>query len=422
MYKNIHKIIVKNLLFGVLVIIILTFSIIAIIEHNRLDKFTRDLAIKESKKYSEDYEDYYKKKSNQKLNDLKEAISKNLDHSQFILIELYDESKNKIVVDSLNRIIPVNGELEKSFHDFKMSSEIEHIKKIFSGELYIKIMVPIFQKNSNVIIGNFEGIYHVSNDSLEKIEKQIIYLLVQSFIVIFFTTLLLYPVIFMLNKKLMKNSNELLESNINTLKSLGSAIAKRDSDTNAHNYRVTIFAIKFAEKLKISKSQIQSLIKGSFLHDIGKIGISDSILLKPGKLTDEEFDIMKQHVILGVDIIKNNKWLVDAKDVVLSHHEKFNGKGYMASLNDKEIPVNARIFAIIDVFDALTSKRPYKNPFPLEESLEILREGSGTHFDPVLLKDFEEIAKTLYGEISGQENEPLLNKILDLHVNKYFSM
>ena len=245
--------------------------------------------------------------------------------------------------------------------------------------------------------------------------------MLQSIFIVVFTTILLFPIIYFLQKNLVKRSKELLDSNINTLRSLGSAIAKRDSDTNAHNYRVTIISVILAEKAGFNKSQIQSLIKGAFLHDIGKIGISDTILLKPAKLSDEEFEVMKTHVLLGVDIIKNNIWLKDAEDVVRYHHEKFDGSGYMLGVKGNAIPANARVFAIADVFDALTSKRPYKEPFLLNKTISILREGDGTHFDPELLKTFLQIASKLHAEISGQENEAQLSSRLESVIKKYFA-
>jgi HD-GYP domain-containing protein (c-di-GMP phosphodiesterase class II) len=162
------------------------------------------------------------------------------------------------------------------------------------------------------------------------------------------------------------------------------------------------------------------VIKGSFLHDVGKIAISDNILLKPGKLSHEEFEIMKTHIQHGVDIIESYDWLKDAAIVVQYHHEKFNGGGYGVGLKGYDIPIGARIFAIVDVFDALTSKRPYKEPVSFEETMRILNEGKGTHFDPDVLEAFNKIAWPLYSEISNTDDsalEGILNKLID----KYFS-
>jgi len=149
--------------------------------------------------------------------------------------------------------------------------------------------------------------------------------------------------------------------------------------------------------------EMRQLTLGAFLHDVGKIGISDNILLKPGKLTDAEFATMRTHVALGVDIIKQSDWLQGARDVIEGHHEKFDGSGYLRGLKGEQIPLNARIFAIVDVFDALTSRRPYKAPMPLEEALAIIRRDAGTHFDPWLVELFVNLAPSLYADI-GQAN------------------
>jgi len=200
---------------------------------------------------------------------------------------------------------------------------------------------------------------------------------------------------------------------------LGATIAKRDSDTEAHNYRVTIYATRLAQTVGLDNKKMQSLIKGSFLHDVGKIGIRDDILLKPGKLDEEEFEIMKEHVNHGLDIIRKSNWLKNAAGIVGGHHEKFNGKGYPEGLAEIVIPLSARIFAIADVFDALTSRRPYKEPFSFEKTMEILQQSKGSHFDPELLEKFNGIARELYDEFSGREDDRLKDQLHAL-TSQYF--
>jgi response regulator RpfG family c-di-GMP phosphodiesterase len=178
--------------------------------------------------------------------------------------------------------------------------------------------------------------------------------------------------------------------------------------------------VRLAEAVGLDSGDIQSLIKGAFLHDVGKIGIRDSILLKPDHLTDEEFQVMKTHVRHGREICERSAWLRDAIDVVGHHHEKFDGTGYSEGLDGRAIPVRARIFSIADVFDALTSKRPYKEPFSLEETMEILKKGRAIHFDPALLDPFLEMAPALFEEISGREDEGLRREVEEL-TQRYFS-
>lgn len=212
----------------------------------------------------------------------------------------------------------------------------------------------------------------------------------------------------------------LLAANLTTLELLGAAVAKRDSDTGAHNFRVAIYAVRLAEAAGLDKAAIRGLIKGAFLHDVGKIAIPDHILLKPGKLDTDEFTIMKTHVQHGVDIVARAPWLEDAVDVVRCHHEKFNGSGYPAGTVGTAIPVNARIFAIADVFDALTSRRPYKEPMSVEKSLSIIDESSGSHFDPELVALFRPMAPALYADLGSQEEEALV-ALMRRMVEAYFA-
>ncbi len=200
---------------------------------------------------------------------------------------------------------------------------------------------------------------------------------------------------------------------------LGCAITERDSDTNSHNYRVTYYALRLGEITGLAREDIRNLITGAFLHDVGKIGIRDPILLKPGKLTPQEFDVMKTHVSLGVDILSKTSWLGGARDVVEFHHEKYDGSGYLQGLRGESIPLNARIFAIADVFDALTSKRPYKEPWAVDAAIAMLEQDSDSHFDPKLVSTFVTIAPALYREVSCLEEHQMVT-LLQHHIAYLF--
>ncbi len=216
-----------------------------------------------------------------------------------------------------------------------------------------------------------------------------------------------------------RTSKELSRANIGMLAVLGNAIAKRDSDTNLHNYRVTLYATRLAQALGVSEEVMRGFIKGAFLHDVGKIGIHDNILLKPGRLTKEEFQIMQHHVQYGVEIIGGYEWLQDSLDIVLGHHEKYDGTGYVSGLKGDGIPLGARIFCIADVFDALTSWRPYKDPYQFQASLEIMKQDEGTHFDPEILRDFFAMAEEMFLEVHREEEE-YLREMVDSLIREYF--
>ncbi len=211
----------------------------------------------------------------------------------------------------------------------------------------------------------------------------------------------------------------LIEANVEMLEVLGSAIAKRDSDTSVHNYRVTLLALAVAEAHGLNRTQLQALVKGSFLHDVGKIAISDTILLKPGRLEPAEFETMKTHVLHGADIVARYAWLGDALDIVRHHHERVDGRGYPDGLAGARIPVSARIFALADVFDALTSVRPYKKALSFDEAIGMMSADRGSHFDAELFDLFVGLAPSLYERVSRASTDELVEE-LRLKMRRYF--
>jgi len=194
----------------------------------------------------------------------------------------------------------------------------------------------------------------------------------------------------------------LLAGNLQMLRALGEAIAQRDTGNSHHNLRVTLFAIITAEMMELENEQIQALIKGSFLHDVGKIGIRDDIILKPSGLTADERRVMNSHPELGESIIKGVSWLEDARDVVRHHHERFDGTGYPDGLKGEDIPINARIFGIVDVFDALSSERPYKPAYSYEETMQYIYDKRRSHFDPWIAELFANVSRRLYDDLAWQ--------------------
>ena len=164
----------------------------------------------------------------------------------------------------------------------------------------------------------------------------------------------------------------------------------KDNETSMHTVRVGELSAYFAKSLGMSTEEIEQIRLAAPMHDIGKIGITDSILLKPGKLDDAEFEQMKKHATIGGDILslQDTPLMTIAAKIAMYHHEKYDGSGYPKGLAKESIPLEARIVAIVDVFDALLSKRPYKEPFSVEKTVAIINEGSENHFDPQLVEIF----------------------------------
>lgn len=193
-----------------------------------------------------------------------------------------------------------------------------------------------------------------------------------------------------LDESVKKATAEILERERETIFRLSKAAESRDPETGAHIVRMANYSKIIAEQLGLSAADQQLILETAPMHDVGKVGIPDSILLKPGKLTADEFSVMKQHTRLGYEILagSSSNLLTAGAEIALAHHEKFDGSGYPNGLAGENIPLFARIVAVADVFDALTSERPYKKAWVNEQALAHLREGAGKHFDPLCVDAF----------------------------------
>jgi len=202
-----------------------------------------------------------------------------------------------------------------------------------------------------------------------------------------------------LTDALKKSSSELSASHktlkaayLDTIKRLVLAAEYKDEDTGDHIARISCYSALIAKKLMLPARDVENIGYAAPMHDIGKIGIPDHILVKPGKLTDEEFDCIKTHPIIGARILAGSKSeiLGLASEVAISHHEKWNGTGYPKGISEDKIPLFGRIVGFADVFDALTTQRPYKDPYPMEVVCSIIRKERGAHFDPAIVDIFFE--------------------------------
>lgn len=166
-----------------------------------------------------------------------------------------------------------------------------------------------------------------------------------------------------------------------TLEALGAAIDLRDSQTAGHSKRVAAYSTNIAKQLGIAEQELKVIARGAWLHDIGKLATPDAILLKPGALTPEEWRIMKRHAEIGYDLVKRIPFLAHAAEIIWTHHERWDGSGYPRGLKGTDIPLGARIFAVADTADAMTSDRPYRSALSFEEAQEEIRSGAGRRYD-----------------------------------------
>ncbi len=190
-----------------------------------------------------------------------------------------------------------------------------------------------------------------------------------------------------------------------TLEVLGDALDLKDAETEHHSKRVTAFTIAIARKMGLPKEEINVISRGAFLHDIGKMAIPDKILHKPGKLTDDEMAIMREHCYLGYKIISRIPFLAEAAEIVYAHQERYDGLGYPRGLKGDEIPLGARIFAIADTLDAMRSKRDYRDAQTIQAVRKEIELWSGRQFDPKIVKIFLEMPANIWEDLRNEINE-----------------
>lgn len=311
------RIILRHLFIGWLLLSLVLTAALLYYKMVVIDQRLLEMAVKEA--YSLVVESNWNSPAQEKI--LKQKTDEFL-KGPFEEIDLYDRNQQEVLHDSqLDAVTEKKLKLEMHGDFSPLAKESYHKIFLAGGSLYVQVVVPLLAGSGDEV-GYFVGAYLVDAKTMRDIESEIAVAMALLFAVTLAIAGFLYPLIDSLDRKALKLSSDLMEGNIELLKVLGSAIAKRDSDTGSHNYRVTIYAIRLAEAVKLRNEQIRELIMGAFLHDVGKIGISDSILLKHAKLSEEEFAAMRKHVPLGADIISNSQWLRGARHVL--HRQIFS--------------------------------------------------------------------------------------------------
>lgn len=267
---------------------------------------------------------------------------------------------------------------------------MEQLKKLIPQETYLPVLVLTADNTSEA---RLKSLWMGAKDVLTKpFDISEIFLRIRNLLKTRYLHLQLQNQNTVLEHKVMERTFELQESHLDILVRLARAAEYRDDDTGEHTWRVARISSVLAKALGLPDEHCELMLHAARLHDVGKIAIPDSVLLKPGKLTNEEFDLMKTHTTIGAEILSKgrSKLLQMAECIALTHHEKWNGFGYPKKLKEEEIPIEGRIVSIADVFDALTHDRPYKKAWPIEEAVAEIQSQSGKQFDPNVVKVFME--------------------------------
>lgn len=271
----------------------------------------------------------------------------------------------------------------------------EFVKKVRENRKYQNlpiIFVTSLSEKENIERGLEFGVYDYI---VKPVEKTMVYLKIKNAINFYENNIELEKVNMAITRKNLEletmvsiRTKELQEMTESLITSLENANLYNDENTGKHIMRVAAYSELVAKEMGMPRDFIEKIKLYAPIHDIGKVGIPQDILKKPGKYTPEEFEIMKKHVQIGYDMIKKSSLPNMAKNIILYHHEKWNGNGYCNGLKGEEIPIEARIVAISDVFDALSTKRVYKEKFEIDKTLNIMIEGRGEHFDPDIFDMF----------------------------------
>lgn len=347
--------------------------------------------------------------------------AKTISGGLFDIAEIYDSQGKKLAESLTKDGDAVESSLPKHGTPHYSSASYESLK--LAGDRWVlRVFVPLRDSATDLsrpITGYFEGVRVMPAWQQAQIFNNSLTVALMVGLASLLCGAALYPVVVHLSADNERKAREVLDSHISMMEALGRAIAKRDSDTGAHNYRVAWIAASIAEQMGVTGSSMQALIAGSFLHDVGKIGIPDAILLKPGRLDEAEFVVMRTHVAQGEEIVTGMGWLDGANAVVAAHHEKWNGAGYPRQLKGDAIPLSARIFAVADVFDALCSKRPYKEPMDFEAAMLILEKDTGSHFDPAVMAVFRPMARPTFERLANG-SEAQARQLLEDRVRQHF--
>lgn len=319
-----------------------------------------------------------------------------LDYTAFIEAELYSKDQQLLHARTRANGKAIQARFSEKDVELPLTGSASGDWIISDKRIYLAFALPLMDIHNEDPIGYLKGVYRLSLDDTRCVVWRIMLscLLVAGAVLL--CGLLIYPGLLLFQNHLIKNSTELNRANNFLLIKLGAALAKNNGFEAGHHSRLMIYGIRLAEQQKLPRAQIRGFIQGACLYQVGTLAEDPQALLEQPKSDKKKRAALQQYSKRTVSQIKRYRWLHSGLDVVRCHREHYDGSGYPAGLSHEKVPLSARIFAIVEAFDSLSSPRPGHKPVELETALQMLEQQSGTHFDPVLLSAFIEMAPKLY--------------------------
>lgn len=419
--REIHSLLIKRLLGVCVLTSLVVLGITCYLEFKQLGNTLVSEAEKEARIFVPLFLEQHINHSTSEKVAVPAEFYNSVAHTSFVDVQLSTADGLVFFEKSRGNAAQINQRFQDKSVSFAPGDEPQGSWIVADKRIYLKTLIPIVGLQNDDVIGYVSALYRSSLDDTRAIVFRILLSCLIGAGSVWLCGAVMYPGLVFFQNRLMKSSSELNLANNFLLKQLGSALAKGDVGDPHHNQRLVIYSVRLAEKQKLSRTRIRSLIQGVFLHDLGMMALDNSMLLKQGPLEDKERVQVQNHVKDGVAQIKSYRWLRDGLDVVRCHHEKYDGSGYPGKLSHDKIPLEARLFAIVDAFDALTSKRPYRQAVDVDRAITLLEQGSGSHFDPVLLAPFIEMAPQLLAIVSKLEGKSLEREVRGV-LKKYIKL
>ena len=419
--KEIHALLIKRLAGVCLLTILLVIGATCYLEYSRLEQSLISAADREARLFVPLFLEQHNKHSAGERIVPSPEFYDSLAHTSFIDVQLSTPDGSVFFEKSRANAAQIRQRF--SDRDVRLVPGAEPVGTWLLAEkrLYLMTILPLRGLQDDDLIGHLQGVYRSSLTDAKAIGWRFLLSCLIGAGAVVLCTVMMYPGLVFFHNRLIRSSSDLNLAANYLVKQLGSALAKSDVGDAGHSSRVLLYGIRLAERHKLPRAQIRSFIQGVFLHDIGMLDLEPAVLTKQGPLDKKERAQVQDHVKNGVAQLKRYRWLRDGLEVVRCHHEKYDGSGYPAGLSQDKIPQAARIFAIVDAFDALTSNRPYRQAQDLDRALTLLEQESGSHFDPVLLAPFIDMAPQLYSIVSKLEGKGLEKEVRGV-LKKYFKL